>query len=254
MKLKRIEEGSRAQISTAPAHRSRRPGGAASPKRMGIERALQWAFGTECAQLDFDEVGTLSGRALPVCGNEQRILEQHRLGCRVDGGGRSEPHLDAVIVAQAVSALPVALGGPRMALRIADLARAGLREDWMPGARTRIVPKNWSQNQHGRQAATIDARQLGPEGFGPTARRNRKGAIVYDAARCCPVAYVNGPDRIARARRSYLLWCGALLDLRAQLANPASRLACIRLTGDLPPLRPWLSDAQKTVDAEICPP
>ena len=47
------------------------------------------------------------------------------------------------------------VGVKRMAIRVAELARAGLTPDWMPGAVPRCVPVDVKRNQHGERASTI---------------------------------------------------------------------------------------------------
>jgi hypothetical protein len=42
-----------------------------------------------------------------------------------------------------------------MAIRVAELARAGLTPDWMPGAVPRCVPSIVKRNQHGTHAGTV---------------------------------------------------------------------------------------------------
>lgn len=41
-----------------------------------------------------------------------------------------------------------------MAIRVAEMARAGLTPDWMPGAVSRCVPVETRRNQHGERAKT----------------------------------------------------------------------------------------------------
>ena len=46
-------------------------------------------------------------------------------------------HADAEVVAATVAGMPDSLGGKRMAIYVAELARAGMTPDWMPG----VVPE-----------------------------------------------------------------------------------------------------------------
>lgn len=212
--------------------------GVMPPTPVSIRDLLEWAFQRECASIDFDELGTLSGRTLPRFGTEYRMIMQAQLGCRVDGGGRSERHHDADQVSYALSALPVAYGGPRMALWIADLARSGREPDWMPDAKPVFRPSQTHTNQFGARAETRDAIELGRKGWAHQPRRNRKGRIVHDPVRYTPVICLNGPDQIAAARRDYLRWWGALAELRTTF-RVYGGLSCFAVTEAMPPMQPW---------------
>ncbi|PYG33111.1 hypothetical protein [Pelagimonas varians] len=214
-----------------------RLGGVASKKPVSIRDLLQWAFRSECAQLDFDEIGSETGGRAGV-GIEYVLMQQSILGCRPDGGGSSEPHHDADIVASALSALPDSVGGRSMAISIADLARVGQVPDWMPNAQPVIVPVDSYTNQHGCQAKTADSAGLGCDGWPKQPRRNRKGVIVHDAVSYCPVVVRPTVSQIARARRAYFAWWGALLELRASLQQQ-SMLSRFEVTNDMPELEPW---------------
>ena len=85
------------------------------PRRpMTIRAALEWAFAAEHAQLDFAEAQ--GDNARPGISTVWTIMQRGHLGCSVDGGGYSLPHLDADIIASAVANLPRGLGGRGMAL------------------------------------------------------------------------------------------------------------------------------------------
>lgn len=182
---------------------------AAHPKgkrTMGVFDLLCWAFGAEHAQLDFDEFGFSMRSGLS---SQTRILQQ---GCRVDGGGWSNPHHDADLIACEVADLPVSVGGKSMAIYIAELARAGLHPDWMQGTVPTCEPIEWTTNRHGTHAKQVPTGEK-------IERRNRKGVVVYDDVMVCPVRWRNTPDQIARSRRAYLAWYGALLELRSSIGN-----------------------------------
>lgn len=51
--------------------------------------------------------------------------------------------------------LPYSLCEIRMAIRVAELARAGLTLDWMPGAVSRCVPTLVRQNLHGTHVSAV---------------------------------------------------------------------------------------------------
>lgn len=71
------------------------------------------------------------------------MAERHKVGVTVDGGGTSDPHPDAQVIAAVVEALSDDLGGHRMATQIADLARARSAPDWGQGDRLALVPRGW---------------------------------------------------------------------------------------------------------------
>ncbi|PYG29979.1 hypothetical protein [Pelagimonas varians] len=213
------------------------PATGTTKKPIAVWDLLQWAFRSECAQLDFDEIGSEAGGRVGI-GIEYVLMQQSILGCRPDGGGSSAPHHDADIVASALSALPDHVGGRSMAISIAELARAGQVPDWMPDARPKIVPIEVQTNQHGWRSKTVDSAEFGSEGWPRQPRRNRKGVVVHDVVKCCPVEIRPTPDQIGRAHRGYLAWWGALLDLR-QVLHQSAMLSRFTVTDAMPPLQPW---------------
>jgi hypothetical protein len=214
------------------------PGRGAVRMPVTILELLAWAFQRERVRLDFDPISTVSGDRAQVRSMSAIIAEHERLGCRVDGGGQSPAHPDADMVADAVAHLPESHGGRGMAMRIAELARLGKTPDWYPGAVTRVYPVATHTNRHGVRATTRDARELGPSGWQPVARRNRKGVIVRDAVPYCPVVYRPTACEIAQARRAYLGWWGALRDLR-ETFRLYGGLSAFEVTRGMPPRAPW---------------
>ena len=123
--------------------------------RSGVQQILEWAFRIEKAQLELPEPHNPERGEGCGFGLEYVLLQRAALGCQIDGGRHktgSYTHEDAEVVAATVAALPDALGGKRMAIRIAELARAGLTPDWMPGAVPRCVPVETRRNQHGERS------------------------------------------------------------------------------------------------------
>lgn len=56
-------------------------------------------------------------------------MQRAALGCKIDGGQYkmgTYTHEDAEVIAATVAGMPDTLGGKRMAIRVAELARAGL--------------------------------------------------------------------------------------------------------------------------------
>ncbi|RAP38875.1 hypothetical protein BYZ73_21665, partial [Rhodovulum viride] len=122
-------------------------------RAMPVRAALEWAFGTECARFDHDEIGAVGGTGWRSYGMEYVAIQQEQLGARVDTSpGRSWPHDDAELIATVVrNVLPW-----YAATQVADLARAGRTPDWMPDARPRCVPVKWRETSHGPRAAQAD--------------------------------------------------------------------------------------------------
>jgi len=204
-----------------------RPGRGKTKTRVSIWDLLQWAFQRELAGIDFDEIATLTHQS--VIGGSFLMMQHGLLGCRVDGGGRSPSHPDADIVASALSCLPEAHGGRRMALTIADLARTGRVPDWMEGAAPRVVPAQWRDSKYGRFAKT--------EVVGK-AQWVSRGQVRETEIRVCPVTYQSPQEDILSARRFYLAWWMALLEL--QISMRMSRdLSAFEVTEAMPPHTPW---------------
>lgn len=94
-------------------------------REVGVLQLIEWAFQRECVSLDIgeQETGLETHQTVdPIV----QMIEIRRLGCRVQGGGRSASHHDADIVAGTLAVLPDYCGGRRMAVWIALLARSGL--------------------------------------------------------------------------------------------------------------------------------
>jgi hypothetical protein len=207
------------------------PRGAAA-RDISILGLIEWAFQRECASLDFDELASTAGER-PSVSPLWMLMQRHNLGCTVDGGGRSDPHPDADIVASALAALPDARGGRRMGIWIAELARAGLRPDWMDGAVTRCVPVDTHINRHGVRAKSE------PCGAIEVISRGRK---VQVELRWCPITFTPTAQQIASARRAYLKWWDALHELRFQFQCYGG-LTAWRVTDTMPPRTPWVKSS-----------
>jgi hypothetical protein len=207
-------------------------------REMSIQRALEWAFRDECARVEFDELGETSGSLRSGVDGIWLMMQRGQLGCKIDGGGWSDPASDAELIASAVTNLPIGYGGREMAVRIAHLARAGSEPDWMPGERPKFLPVEYHMNQFGWSSATSEAQHLGSEGWPVTERRGRKGRTVKEPVLYCRVYVSPSPDQIARARRAYLDWWGALLWLRTELVS-LNILSRVKITDVMPPRAPW---------------
>jgi len=186
-----------------------------------------WAFQRELASLDFDELASEVGAR--SFGMEYVMMRQAALGCRVDGGGRSDPHSDADVIASALGVLSEGVGGRGAALLIAETARVGTPPDFVPDPRPRCEPVEWKASKHGRFAA----REFwtGP-GRWPATWLGR------DHGYACAVFFADVPAQVAARRRAYLGWWGALSELRDRL-RIGQPLSCFEVTLDMPPLQPW---------------
>lgn len=190
---------------------------------------IEWAFQRECASLDFNEMATTAGER-PQVSPLWMLIEQRRVGCKPDGGGRSDPHPDADIVASALAALPASRGGRDMGITIAEMARAGQRPDWMPSAKTKCVPVGLHKGRHGTYAKSERCGQI------EVVSRGRKRVVEV---RWCPVRFINTQDRIEAARREYVRWWCALEELRNSFQLYGG-LTAWRVTDAMPPRSPWI--------------
>jgi len=201
------------------------------PRALGVQAALEWAFGREKAQLELPPPPDAEMESHGY-GLEYVLFKRAQLGCQIDGGGyraSSYTHEDAEAIAAVVAGLPDALGGKRMAIRIAELARAGLTPDWMPGAMPRCVPVEVRRNQHGVRAKTEVV------GVAHVAYRGRVRRVDILA---CPVTWRPHPDQIADARRAYEGWWLALGWVREGLVA-GGMLREVVVSGVMPKRRPW---------------
>jgi hypothetical protein len=179
--------------------------GSGRPMRsMSVQQALEWAFRVEHAQLELPEPSDPERGQGFGFGLEYVLLQRAVLGCKVDGGRYkigSYTHEDAEVIAATVAGMPDNLGGRRMAIRVAELARAGLTPDWMPGAVPRCVPVEVKRNQYGERATTV---VVGTE------RVLSRGKWRTVEVLACPVTFSPHPQQIEAARRAYSEWCKAL--------------------------------------------
>ena len=208
-----------------------RAGGTKIQRALGVQQALEWAFRVEKAQLELPPPSDIEEEGSGL-GLEYVLLQRAALGCKIDGGQHKiggHIHEDAEVIAATVAGMPESLGGKRMAIRVAELARAGLTPDWMPGAVPRCVPVDVKQNQHGKRASTI---VVGTERV--LARRKWRTVEVL----ACPVTWRPHPEQIASARRGYDEWWNALDWLREGLISGAM-LREVEVTGAMPRGRPW---------------
>lgn len=214
-----------------------RAGGTRVKRALGVQAALEWAFRIEKAQLELPERSDTERGDGFGFGLEYVLLQRAALGCKVDGGQHKiggYTHEDAEVIAATVAGMPDSLGGKRMAIRVAELARAGLTPDWMPGAVPRCVPVGTKQTQHGARAKTI---VVGTERIrvrGPTPRGTWKTIEIL----ACPVTFSPHPHQIETARRGYEDWWQALDWVRDGLVA-GNMLREIEMAAAMPKVRPW---------------
>jgi len=165
-------------------------------------------------------------------GLEHVLLQRAALGCRIDGGQHkmgSYTHQDAEVIAACVAGMPDCFGGRRMAIRVAELARAGLTLDCMPGTVPRCVPVEVKRNQH-RERAVIAV--VG------TARVVSCGKWRSVDILACPVSFLPHPRQIEAARRAYDDWWQAIGWIHDGLIA-GGMLREVEVTGVMPRARPW---------------
>lgn len=213
-------------------HHVRFPKGTGRAKRaLSVQQVLEWAFRVEKAQLELPPPKDVSEESYGF-GWEYVLMQRAALGCRIDGGRHkmgSYTHPDAEVVAAIVAGMPDSHGGKRMAIRVAELARAGLTPDWMPGAVPRCVPVETKRNQHGERATTI---VVGTE------RVLTRGKWRTVEVLACPVTWRPHLKRIEAARSGYEDWWQALHWVRDGLLS-GGMLREVEVTAAMPRARPW---------------
>jgi len=208
-----------------------RTGGTRIKRALGVQAALEWAFRVEKAQLEVPPPQGVIEEGFGF-GLEYVLMQRAILGCRIDGGQHkigSYTHEDAEVIAACVAGMPDSLGGKRMAIRVAELARAGLTPDWMPGAVPRCVPVEVKRNQHGERASTVVV---------DTVRILARGKWRTVEVLACPVTWRPHPEQIASARRGYDDWWQALGWIRDGLIA-GGILREVEVTEVMPKVRPW---------------
>jgi hypothetical protein len=210
-----------------------RAGGRRVKRALGVQAALEWAFRVEKAQLELPPPQDVTEEGFGFgFGLQYVLLQRAALGCKIDGGQHKiggYTHEDAEVIAATVAGIPDSLGGKRMAIRVAELARAGLTPDWMPGAVPRCVPVEVKRNQHGARATTV---VVGTE---RVLARGRWRSVEVLA---CPVTFSPHPHQIDAARQAYDDWWLALDWVREGLIE-GGMLREVEVTEAMPKVRPW---------------
>lgn len=212
-----------------------RPG--PKPRHAGaypVQHLLEWAFGVEKASLGGNEIAAIGAVGPRSHGMEWVLIQRAMLGgVEIDTSrGQSLPADDAEIIAAIVHGEL----SPWMASIVAEHAATGSTPDWMPGATPRCVPREWHINRHGRRATT--------EPCGHDMVPTRRGRPRRIERRWCPVTYTPSAQEIAGARRRYLSWHNALVQVRDALKE--IKLERHEVTDSLPPLTPWKRSVDKS--------
>ena len=208
-----------------------RVGGGRVERALGVQAALEWAFRVEQAQLELPPVKDVSEEGFGF-GLEYVLMQRAALGCKVDGGQHkmgSYTHADAEVIAATVAGLPDSLGGIRMAISVAELARAGTTPNWMPGAIPRCVPVEIKRNRHGDRAVSVVV---------GTARALISSKWRVVEVRACPVTFTPTPQQIESARQAYDDWWLAM-DWVRDLLIAGGMLREVEVTAAMPKVRPW---------------
>lgn len=210
-------------------------------QRLGVRALLHWTFGRECASIDMpprpdEEQGTGFGM-------EYVLIQRAKLGgIKIDTSvGTSSPHEDAEAVAAIVSGLLPQFGGLRMALTIAELARADRLPDCYAGERPRLGPKVWGENQHGRFGQAVVLREYEqvfeqPHPRHPQHMIRRRRSVKEEWVPCI---WQPSLESIESARRDYERWWRAIDEIRENL-RVARVLRCYEVTDAMPPRKPWV--------------
>jgi hypothetical protein len=208
-----------------------RAGGRRVKRALGVQALLEWAFRVERAQLELPPPKDVVEEGFGF-GMEYVLMQRAALGCKVDGGQHkmgSYTHADAEVIAATVAGMPDSLGGIRMAISVAEMARAGITPDWMPGAVPRCVPVDIKRNRHGDRAVSV---VVGTE------RVMVSGKWRTIEVRACPVNWRPHPEQIASARRGYEDWWQALDWVRDGLVA-GGMLREMEVPDTMPKVRPW---------------
>jgi len=218
-------------------------GGGRVKRALGVQALLEWAFRVEKAQLELPPPKDVPEEGFGF-GLEYVLMRRAALGCKVDGGQHkmgSYTHADAEVIAATVAGMPDSLGGIRMAISVAELARAGITPNWMPGAVPRCVPIDIKRNRHGDRAVSVVA---------GTERVLVSGKWRTIEVRACPVTWRPHPEQIASARRGYEEWRQALDWVRDGLVA-GGMLREVAVTEVIPKARPWITRSGKQSPHEL---
>lgn len=195
---------------------------------MSVQRALEWAFADEKAQIDFDETGAHEFDRVGV-DPLWRAMQEALVGCKVDGGGTSDPSADAQIIASIVESVL----DRKTALDVVMWARSRACPNWLPqGARSFVYPEQWDFD--------ADGRMVGQVAYGPrTPYRDAMGKRREYRPSWVPVRASYSGAVLDAARMAYLDWVEALGVVALALRQRG--LLETEITPVLPVPDPWNS-------------
>ncbi|MFX4298195.1 hypothetical protein [Sulfitobacter sp. DFL-23] len=105
----------------------------------------------------------------------------------------------------------------------------------MADARTQCVVTDWVCNRHGRRAKT--------ERIGTEIEIRGKRQVSVPVL-ICPISFSPTQAQIGAARRAYLAWYGALLELRSTF-QAHQNLSRWKVTPAMPVMRPWKKEGAR---------
>lgn len=209
---------------------------ARAKREVSVQWLVEWAFRREKVSLDLEDRRPVDEGATGF-GMEYVLLQRAQLGACIDASRVvDQRHEDAETVAALVAGVPDHLGGRGMAIRIAELAKAGATPDWMPDATPRLVPVEWRERPNGKLEgkAVILGWETDERWDAKHKRWRRREAEV----RYTPCRWEPSQAAIAAARRDYAEWWAALHDLAERL-RLSRMLRDHAVTSAMPPAQPW---------------
>lgn len=234
---------------------------------ISIEKALEWAFGAEKAQLDPSTTERIRvPRHLGYGSMERALMEIAALGVRIDTSRSGATFVGAEAVhwdADAIAAVVAGVLDRRTAEMVVAYAKAGTRPNWRPGAEPKIEPRDQDPNGKPRTEKASPLHWLGGawRRWMEEARRSKKTAArapclftpheMTEESRkhlgmVTPIAYRPSSAEIDNARAHYLAWWTALHTVREHLIA-GNTLRSHSLTKELPPAMPWQGDGTNPI-------
>lgn len=206
---------------------------------LSVRMALEWAFMTECAELDLsDGRNELHANV----GIEWVVMQRMKVSeYRIDGGGRSDPHYDADLIAAALAAYGRQKGKGGVSVMAANCARNGQTPDWMQGVQPKIEPAAWKRGSRFKRMAETEVLRRGvvearvPHPRNPQRSIVRRSKVVEE---WCPCIWTTSLQEIQSARTNYTSWVNALAEVR-DILKRSRDLETINITDHLPRRRPW---------------
>ena len=205
-------------------------------KAVSVERLLHWAYGVELVRgVPSDLVHVPDASAATARGS----------GC----------HPDALVVDQTVTRVVA----PKSAAIVRTYAFAGMRPDWKPLARHRLVPRQliwvWYEGKQLQRGEIYEAHPMRCHCGGYAHLCSEMNMASYGRGEknrnYTPVIEADRPDDVTAKRHAlYVPWFAALEVIRNALRTEG-RLASHTVTEVLPHPYPWLN--REKTGRVICP-